>query len=615
MSLHVRSEAAAFSEGDPSSHPLDPETRSYMEQHLGRNLDDVRIRSGKAAAASASWLGADAYARGRTIVLGHGYQADAPQGRWLLAHELVHAIQQSTGRGAPAHADAATLERIANAAADIVASGGSLSAGFDFGSAPYGMIQRHLNDTPCTGTRYNASAREIWMAANNAIEQAYRDAHLNNSIFFGSDFEDSLLKIGPEGPRAVPNRRPWREGPAEVALPKGVKEKSFGNILLRDLRGLERQRRPDIVDFTARAFYEIKSTGYEDRGQVQLQSYYKITETILMHHGVDEPPWRPDSTPYWYPKHVLPMWSPDPRIELAVCTEATDYARYPGMIIYEVRRLPRRRRRQRTQDVRMYDFWNEYDSFRPAVDASLKKGIQEFDPSSPDYVIIVPNEFFQIPAIRQITREAMEPRWDKFRVQPEIARRRLILDPRVTQFWLGVVCIVGGAAIIVVSAGAFAPAAAGAGAVVAVEMAGATTAATAGIESTIIVPASMAAQVAGTTAVTTTTEAISVATYNAMLGSATIKAVAATAGVLLIVGSAKGAQASTGRAEIDSVIAFRAVPVNDFTDRSGTLYADSNSTVMDNMYSDKDINDKFNVGAKVYYNNQPHWIFGRVAVK
>jgi hypothetical protein len=230
-------------------------------------------------------------------------------------------------------------------------------------------------------------------------------------------------------------------------------------------------------------------------------------------------------------------------------------------------------------------------------------------------VIIVPNEFFQIPAIRQITREAMEPRWDKFRVQPEIARRRLILDPRVTQFWLGVVCIVGGAAIIVVSAGAFAPAAAGAGAVVAVEMAGATTAATAGIESTIIVPASMAAQVAGTTAVTTTTEAISVATYNAMLGSATIKAVAATAGVLLIVGSAKGAQASTGRAEIDSVIAFRAVPVNDFTDRSGTLYADSNSTVMDNMYSDKDINDKFNVGAKVYYNNQPHWIFGRVAVK
>jgi hypothetical protein len=303
--LYVRSETAAFNEPDRSSHPLDPETLSFMEQHLGRNLDDVRIRSGKAAAASAGRQGAAAYVRGRTIVLGHGYQPDTPQGRWLLAHELAHVIQQSDGRGTPAHVDAATLEQIANAAADIVASGGSLPACFDFGSAPYGMIQRHADD-PCTGTRYNASQREIWMAANNAIEQAYRDAHPSNSVFFGSDFEDSLLKIGPEGPRAVPNRKPWRQGAAEVALPKGVREKHFGNILLRDLRGLERQRRPDIVDFTHRAFYEIKSTGYEDQGRMQLESYYKITEAILRQHGANEPGWHPESTPYWYPRHVLP---------------------------------------------------------------------------------------------------------------------------------------------------------------------------------------------------------------------------------------------------------------------------------------------------------------------
>jgi hypothetical protein len=111
MFFHVRSETAAFSERDPSSHPLDPETLCFMEQHLGRNLDDVRIRSGKAAAASAGRLGAEAYARGRTIVLGHGCQPDTPQGRWLLAHELAHVIQQSNGRGTPAHADAATLEQ------------------------------------------------------------------------------------------------------------------------------------------------------------------------------------------------------------------------------------------------------------------------------------------------------------------------------------------------------------------------------------------------------------------------------------------------------------------------------------------------------------------------
>jgi hypothetical protein len=162
------------------------------------------------------------------------------------------------------------------------------------------------------------------MAANWAIELAYKDAFPRHSVFFGSDFEDSLLKIGPEGPRAVPNQRPWREGPAEVGLPKGVKEKHFGHILLRELRGLERQRRPDIIDFTKRVFYEIKSSGYEDRGQVQLRSYYKITEEILIHHGYTEPPWKLATTALWYPKHVLAMVSPDPVLELVVCTEQTD---------------------------------------------------------------------------------------------------------------------------------------------------------------------------------------------------------------------------------------------------------------------------------------------------
>lgn len=615
MFPHAHFDAKALCEGNAPPLPLDPPGRFPMERRFGHDLGPVRILSGPAAAAAAAALGAEAYACGRTIVLGGGCNLETPSGRWLLAHELAHIVQQSNGRRGWALAGAADLEKRADAAADIVAAGGSIPPDFEFGAAAYGCIQCHVGEE-CPGTRYDAAAKEIWMAANAAIEQAYRDDHPNNSVFFGSDFEDSLLKIGPEGPRAVPNRKPWREGPAEVLLPKGVKEQHFGNILLRNLRGLERQRRPDIIDFTERAFYEIKSTGYEDRGQVQLRSYYRITETILIDHGQSEPGWHAESTPYWYPRHVLSMWNPDPTMELVVCTQATDHTRYPGMILYEVRRLPRRRRRQRTHEIRVFDYWSEYDSFRSALDASLKKGIPEFDPSSPDYVIIVPNEFFQIPAVRQLTREIMAPRWDKFRVEPEIARRRLIVDPRVTQFWLGVVCIVGAAAIIVLSAGAFAPGAAAGGGVVAVETVGATATAGAGIESTIIVPASMATQVAGTaTIASTTTEIVSVATYNAMLGSAAVKTLAATAGVLLIVGSAKSAQAATGRADIDNVVAFRAVPVNDFTESGGSLYADSNSTVTDNMYTSKQIEDKFNVGRKVFYNNKPHWIFGRVGVR
>ena len=158
MFLHVRSEPAVCSQRDASSCPLDPETRSFMEQHLGRGLDDVRVQFGEAAAALANRLGVAAYASGRTIVFGHGYQPDTVRGRWLLAHELVHVIQQTAGRRTLSHTDASALERTADAAANIIASGGSLPANFDFGSAPYGAIQRHADD-PCTGTRYDASAK------------------------------------------------------------------------------------------------------------------------------------------------------------------------------------------------------------------------------------------------------------------------------------------------------------------------------------------------------------------------------------------------------------------------------------------------------------------------
>jgi len=464
------------------------------------------------------------------------------------------------------------------------------------------------------------------MAANAAIEQAYLDdpSRRNHSVFFGSDFDNSLLKIGPEGPRAVPNRRPWREGPAGVLLPKGVKEKRFGNLLLDQLRGLERQRRPDIIDFTDRVFYEIKSTGYEDRGQVQLQSYYAITEAILRQHGQTEPPWRLETAPPWYPKHVLPMLSPDPRIELVVCTEATNHSTYPGMILYEVRRLQRRRRRQRTNEVRMVDFWTEYDMFRRAMDTDLKKGIPEFDPSSPEYVIIVPDEFFKIDYIRQLSREITERVWDRyFRVDSEMARRRLTLDPRVKLFWLSVAVIVGAAALVAASAGTIAALpAAGAGAgvgvgAVAVETTGAAaTTTTAGIQSTIIVPSALAAQVAGATA--TTAEVISLTTFQAMLASTAFKTTVATAGVLLVLGTASTAQAATGNASavnIKDLVAFRAVPVNDFVDRGGTLTASSGGTPPDNMYTDKEIKDQFYVGRPIVYDNTKHWIFGRLSVR
>jgi hypothetical protein len=66
-----------------------------MERRLGHDLSSVRMHTGAAAEASARAMGADAYTVGENIVMrGHAYQPNTAAGRRMLAHELVHVIQQ-----------------------------------------------------------------------------------------------------------------------------------------------------------------------------------------------------------------------------------------------------------------------------------------------------------------------------------------------------------------------------------------------------------------------------------------------------------------------------------------------------------------------------------------
>ena len=78
--------------------PLEPATRGFMETRFGRDFGPVRVHVGVLAAESANAIQALAYTSGRDIVFGPGkYAPRTGTGRQLLAHELVHVIQQ-TGR-------------------------------------------------------------------------------------------------------------------------------------------------------------------------------------------------------------------------------------------------------------------------------------------------------------------------------------------------------------------------------------------------------------------------------------------------------------------------------------------------------------------------------------
>jgi hypothetical protein len=82
-----------------SGKPLDPGVRGSMQSLLGHDLSGARIYTGPAAARAASALQAQAFTIGSHVFFGgNRYDPHSPQGQSLLAHELTHVIQQTTGR-------------------------------------------------------------------------------------------------------------------------------------------------------------------------------------------------------------------------------------------------------------------------------------------------------------------------------------------------------------------------------------------------------------------------------------------------------------------------------------------------------------------------------------
>ena len=74
---------------------LDTGTREFMERRFGYDFGSVRVHTDARAAESARAVDARAFTVGRDIVFAHGqFAPGSSSGQRLLAHELVHVIQQ-----------------------------------------------------------------------------------------------------------------------------------------------------------------------------------------------------------------------------------------------------------------------------------------------------------------------------------------------------------------------------------------------------------------------------------------------------------------------------------------------------------------------------------------
>ena len=75
---------------------LDPQASTFFGPRFGHDFAGVRVHDDATAANSARALNARAYTVGRDVVFARGqYQPATTSGRLLLAHELVHVVQQS----------------------------------------------------------------------------------------------------------------------------------------------------------------------------------------------------------------------------------------------------------------------------------------------------------------------------------------------------------------------------------------------------------------------------------------------------------------------------------------------------------------------------------------
>jgi Domain of unknown function (DUF4157) len=76
-------------------NPLPESSRSFMESRFGTDFSHVRIHTGEYAARLSSDLNAKAFTVGRDIYFNsRSFSPESSEGRYLLAHELTHTVQQ-----------------------------------------------------------------------------------------------------------------------------------------------------------------------------------------------------------------------------------------------------------------------------------------------------------------------------------------------------------------------------------------------------------------------------------------------------------------------------------------------------------------------------------------
>jgi hypothetical protein len=390
--------------------PLPPDWREFFEDRTGADLGQAIIHSDQAAAIATGALRAEAFAVGNHIVFGAGkYSPETSPGIWLLAHEVAHLAQPVVGgpTGALRLADPnGVWERCADAFADAV---------LNFEPFPLTPLSRrsddvfmHMDPEECPKwVPVSAGPTEINLAANLAIEFKYRAARGGNIFFLGSDFDRELNPLQLSKEQAERFRKSSKDGNELVKEANDILKELFINY--QRFRPTGQTLRPDIIDFSRREIYEIKTfrnaTEQLPAVILQVEKYYKMANEAARLHST--PTWDPDR-PFWHPPHVIQL--PGDR-DKVVCTSGTwyilgarDTIHRPGLILYEVLRKLTEEEQKKKAAAMQVAVIPELREIRDVVQKRFIETVQSVFET--EYLIVCTQEF--IDALARIREQELK---------------------------------------------------------------------------------------------------------------------------------------------------------------------------------------------------------------
>ncbi|HET7499529.1 MAG TPA: DUF4157 domain-containing protein [Kofleriaceae bacterium] len=262
-------EQAIVAAASSPSSPLPDSLMRRFESSLGSDLSGVRVHTGLASEQAARALEAKAYTVGRDIYFGAGYYEPATShGQHLLAHEVVHTVQQSSAAPRIQHKLAVSAsgdpeELEADHAADAMLAGGSSTVAHQVSGS---TVQRQV--AAASGRREDPASQRTVRGLGGYVYCQYADGSI--TIVGGPTSVGLTFKLGTKTNKAITDEigpfpvSPHAAAAGQPSRSAGLAER-LGNVVEETrtavAHGIERAERA-VIDVAREA--ELFAGGVSD---------------------------------------------------------------------------------------------------------------------------------------------------------------------------------------------------------------------------------------------------------------------------------------------------------------------------------------------------------------